>query len=161
MKDPTNKTKTTGVVAQFWLEHRPVTPEVASSSLVYPATRRFSLRSAFRLCIVTPDLFRGYLTRHPQRHPEHREGSSAVFLTLSPTLVLQSLRTHYQSHKSRPQHSDREDTRRYILYTQHRKVLFYANFPFHKFFHFFSKKTRIFGWQDPEYLYIWHVILRL
>lgn len=38
-----------GVVAQFWLEHRPVTPEVASSSLVYPAIKHFSLRSAFRL----------------------------------------------------------------------------------------------------------------
>ena len=27
------------MVAQFWLEHRPVTPEVASSSLVYPAKK--------------------------------------------------------------------------------------------------------------------------
>ena len=99
-----------------------------------------SKERTFRLCIVTPDLFRGYLTRHPQRHPEHREGSSAVSLTLFPTLVLQSLRTHYQSLKSRPQHSDRGDTRRNILYTQHRKVLFYANIPFRKFFHFFSKK---------------------
>ena len=36
------------MVAQFWLEHRPVTPEVASSSLVYPAIKHFSLRSAFR-----------------------------------------------------------------------------------------------------------------
>ena len=29
-----------GVVAQFWLEHRPVTPEVASSSLVYPVENK-------------------------------------------------------------------------------------------------------------------------
>ena len=34
-----DQNKTTGVVAQFWLEHRPVTPEVASSSLVYPAKK--------------------------------------------------------------------------------------------------------------------------
>ena len=53
LKNLTNKNKTTGVVAQFWLEHRPVTPEVASSSLVYPATKRFSLRSAFRLWCIS------------------------------------------------------------------------------------------------------------
>ncbi len=45
LKDPTNKT--TGVVAQFWLEHRPVTPEVASSSLVYPATKTSRKRGLF------------------------------------------------------------------------------------------------------------------
>ena len=43
-----------GVVAQFWLEHRPVTPEVASSSLVYPAIKHFSLRSAFRFFAFLP-----------------------------------------------------------------------------------------------------------
>ena len=40
--------RTTGVVAQFWLEHRPVTPEVASSSLVYPAKKTFE-RGSFLL----------------------------------------------------------------------------------------------------------------
>ncbi len=44
---PKNR-KRFGVVAQFWLEHRPVTPEVASSSLVYPANKTFSLRRSFR-----------------------------------------------------------------------------------------------------------------
>ena len=36
-----------GVVAQFWLEHRPVTPEVASSSLVYPAKKPSRKRGLF------------------------------------------------------------------------------------------------------------------
>ncbi len=33
----TNNPPTSGGVVQFWLERRPVTPEVASSSLVVPA----------------------------------------------------------------------------------------------------------------------------
>ena len=35
--NPLSPRRVSGVVAQFWLEHRPVTPEVASSSLVRPA----------------------------------------------------------------------------------------------------------------------------
>ena len=43
---PKNRTRF-GVVAQFWLEHRPVTPEVASSSLVYPAIKVLSKERTF------------------------------------------------------------------------------------------------------------------
>ena len=43
----TENRKRFGVVAQFWLEHRPVTPEVASSSLVYPAIKSSRKRGLF------------------------------------------------------------------------------------------------------------------
>ena len=41
-----------GVVAQFWLEHRPVTPEVASSSLVYPANKPSLKERVFRFSVI-------------------------------------------------------------------------------------------------------------
>ena len=47
LKDLNKQKQTTGVVAQFWLEHRPVTPEVASSSLVYPAKKSSRKRGLF------------------------------------------------------------------------------------------------------------------
>ena len=40
------------MVAQFWLEHRPVTPEVASSSLVYPAKKTSHIERSFRFAIA-------------------------------------------------------------------------------------------------------------
>ena len=49
--------KTTGVVAQFWLEHRPVTPEVASSSLVYPAKRPSRKRGSFCFSTLTQEAY--------------------------------------------------------------------------------------------------------
>ena len=129
------------MVAQFWLEHRPVTPEVASSSLVYPAKKTFSLRRSFRLCIVTPDLFRGYLTRHPQHHPEHREGSSAVFLTLSPHLFC-GVSVRIINHTKAVPSTAIAETREETSFTHNIvKSSFMQTSPFTNFFTFFQKNT--------------------